>query len=161
MITDPAFAARFHAKVDRSGGPDACHIWRAGRSYKGYGKFAIARDRSVPAHRVAFFIAHGRWPEPLCCHRCDNPSCVNPDHLFEGTVAENNSDKAAKHRAIHGERHHNVTLTDRMVLDIRANAALCRVTQGELARRFGVSQSTIWRIVHRKTRAILSQGPAR
>jgi hypothetical protein len=155
--------ARFEALVDRSGGPDACHHWRGARcKRKGYGYFGVkgpGRGRKVwstkLAHRVAFFIAHGRWPEPLCCHRCDNRRCCNPAHLFEGTPAENTADMVRKGRcgsgSAGGEKHGMARFTDatiRQVLDLHAS----KVSQRQIAIRLGISASHVCNIVNRKAR---------
>ncbi len=96
-----------------------------------------------------------RWPEPCACHHCDNRACCNERHLFEGTQTENIADMDRKGRRVTnsappGQRHHGAKLTDQDVRDIRANYALCRMTQKELAARFGIAQSTVSGIVSGK-----------
>lgn len=89
---------RFWRYVDRSGGPTACWPWTGGRNRDGYGSFSIA-SRYVGAHRYAVTLAGavlGAGDE--VCHRCDNPPCCNPSHLFVGTHADNCRDTAAKGR---------------------------------------------------------------
>lgn len=146
---------RFFAKVDRNGPVPAhrpelgpCHVWTASRKRFGHGSFWL-RGKLEIASRVAFFFTHGRWPEPNACHHCDNPACVNVAHLFEGTQPENIADMVSKRRGVNllGESHGMAKLTDQQVADIRANYALCRVKQSELAQRYGVSQSYVSAIV--------------
>lgn len=127
-------------------GADECWPWSAGKDRCGYGK----TSRHL-AHRMAFFFEHGRWPRPCCCHRCDNPACCNPAHLFEGTIAENARDRMVKGRGTRGASQPGAKLTDQDVRDIRANFTLCRVTADELAERFGVSKNRIWAIVRRES----------
>jgi hypothetical protein len=150
-------AEKFRARVDSSGGPDACWPWTGSVAPNGYGQTWL-QGKWRRAHRVAFFLANGRWPEPCCCHACDVKLCCNPAHLFEGTHQDNSDDKVSKGRQsrgfthTRGERCGMATLTDQQVRDIRANYALCRVSQSDLARSYGVRPSTVCRIVGGKRR---------
>lgn len=92
---------RFWPKVDRTGGPDDCWLWKARRLPSGYGMLRGDEGRDVYAHRFSWEIHSGQaipdgW---VICHKCDNPPCVNPAHLFLGTVLDNNRDCIAKGRS--------------------------------------------------------------
>jgi hypothetical protein len=96
-------AARFWSKVDKSGGPGTCWPWTGSVSSSGYGSLTHA-GRGIKAHRRAWELTNGAippgdGPHGTCvCHRCDNPLCCNPAHLFLGTTADNTHDMIAKGR---------------------------------------------------------------
>ncbi len=95
---------RFWSKVDMRG-PDECWLWQASLNTNGYGRFKIASYVNVTASRMALICTKGEEPEGMnVLHRCDNPPCCNPHHLFFGTVADNNADKIAKGRAYSGDQ---------------------------------------------------------
>lgn len=94
-------AERFWSHVDRRGGnDDCCWRWTAARDRRGYGRFGPERGQTVFAHRFAFQLECGPIPDGFCVlHRCDNPACVNPDHLWLGDRAANHFDMVQKGRA--------------------------------------------------------------
>jgi hypothetical protein len=163
----PEQVERFWAKVDTSGGPDACWPWMGARSRHGYGAFWITPRKQVRASRMAYALQNGELPDELnALHTCDNPPCCNGRHLKAGTQAENIADRNAKGRYDHGpnaprwtppprtglacgERAARARLTEDAVRAIRAAYAAGGVTQEELAQRFGVSDSAIYYVVKR------------
>lgn len=99
---DASVRERFWAKVQKT---DGCWLWTASRNTRGYGRASIGRGRHTFAHRLAFALANGDFDNRLdVCHRCDNPQCVRPDHLFLGTRADNMADAKAKGRLWIGPR---------------------------------------------------------
>lgn len=148
-------AERFWAHVDRSGGPNACWPWTGYLSKRGYGRFSLSDGTSKSAHRVAWELEHGCSVLPFIeiCHNCpngDNPTCVNPRHLFMGTRQDNAADCVAKGRSARGERSGQAKLRDADVLDIRARYAAHQATVRHLAEEYGVTRGAIELIVCRK-----------
>jgi hypothetical protein len=162
-------AERFWSKVDQNGPvPDhmphlgPCWVWTAGCDHNGYGELNTGSRidgsrRMKIAHRVAWYLETGKWPRLSLLHRCDNPKCVRPSHLFEGTQKDNMGDCRSKGRyatgdkhglhlhpesRCHGERNGMAKLTAEQAQDI-----LRRRGKGEtgraLAHEFGVSPTTI------------------
>lgn len=139
---------RFWDKVEVRG-PDECWPWKACCFDNGYGAFKM-EPRMERAHRTSYFIATGDDPGVLkVLHTCDNPPCCNPGHLWKGTVADNNADRAAKGRSAKtkpnfktrnfGEVNGSAKLSRDQVLEIRAASAADKA----LAARYGVSRATI------------------
>ena len=130
-----------------------CWLWEGRDSGSGYGAFRYIDGKSWMAHRWSYAYHHGAIPDGMCvCHRCDNPMCVNPEHLFLGSKGDNNRDAARKGRnrwkpdRIHnlpvGERHYKAKLTTQDVEVIIASG----LKQKTLASIFGVSQAHISRL---------------
>jgi hypothetical protein len=124
----------FWARVSRDN-PSACWNWLGARSQPGgYGNLSF-NGRPWSAHRLAYKLANPEWDERLhVLHKCDNPACCNPSHLFLGTDADNIADKVAK-----GRNRDRRKLTEQQVKEIRASTELI----ASLALKFGVTQSTI------------------
>ena len=131
-----------------------CWEWTMGRDSKGYGTISFKGQSSTRAHRLSWELHRGPIPDGMhVLHKCDNPGCVNPDHLFIGTHDDNMADKAAKGRApsMAGEACPVSVLTDEAIDDIRREYATGLVKQRELAAKHGVSQTNISSIVRRAT----------
>jgi len=139
----PSVAARF-SDACRPALND-CIEWQKGTDRKGYGKMWVS-GREKRATHVAWFLEHGVWPTALVCHKCDNPACVNVDHLFLGTITENMADKVSKNRQAKGSTNGNSKLTEKQVLRIRAS----KLGRNALAEKYGVDKSLIWLIRVRK-----------
>lgn len=143
---------RFMAKVRREGD---CLVWTACRHGQGYGMFYTGREgdpKMSYAHRVAYELEHGPIPDGLLvCHRCDNPPCVDPDHLFVGTELDNIRDRDAKGRQYgpRGAAHHSAKLEESDVRSIRRRYVFGNGQK--LADEFGIANITLNRIVNRRT----------
>ncbi len=137
--------------------PGGCWVWTGAMDKKGYGAFSY-KGQNSKAHRVSWEIHHGPIPRgkgyhgTCVCHTCDNRLCVNPAHLFLGTMADNQRDMVEKGRCHSygkpGEANGYSKLTQLQVKKIRRLGG--NVFQREIARRFGVSQTQIQRILSRE-----------
>jgi len=148
---DEKTIARFWSKVDRRG-PEECWEWRGNRHALrgGYGRFGIGKT-VVFAHRLAYRLGHDSDPGEMCVlHRCDNPGCVNPGHLFLGTRTDNHLDKMAKGRQrsgdTRGEKSGTAKLTGDAVAEIRALFMARSMSARAIGRRFGVSDTHVAKI---------------
>ena len=117
----------------------------------GYGQF-YANGNHILAHRFSYQLFHNRLiKEGMCIlHSCDNPLCVNPAHLSEGTTQENTADKMNKGRMIKGEKHYSCKLTEEKVKEIRAKFEKDGTTHINLAMEYCVSRSLIGNIINRR-----------
>lgn len=147
-------AERFWAKVDRSGGADACWMWTAYRTPHGYGRIGTGHTTKETASRLAWVLTNGPIPDGLyVCHNCpggDNPACCNPRHFFLGTHQDNVADATVKGLVARGERCPHAKLTAVDIPKIRQQVA-SGVVQRRVAAEFGVSPTVICNIVKGKT----------
>lgn len=141
---------RFLTKIaERDNG---CWEWIGALTWQGYGAHSVAR-RMWRAHRYSFAIHNGYLPaEAFICHTCDNPPCVNPDHLYAGDGKTNIRDMLERNRRVHtcGERDGNAKLTTAAVLDIRKEQ-IGGASLTVLAARHGVSKSCVGDVLRGRT----------
>lgn len=129
--------------------PNGCLNW-SGSISRGYGELIVGGKygKKVRAHRIAYEVAFGAIPLGLCVlHRCDNPRCVNPDHLFLGTQADNLQDMRSKGRQVYVSK--PMKLDQAKVADIRKRALTGEKT-ADIAALHGISKAMVWKIVNRK-----------
>ena len=128
-----------------------CIEWRGSKSPEGYGYIKV-NGRTRYVHRTAYEIHKGAIPKHcVVMHQCDNPRCINPDHLVVGSVADNIADKVAKARQAKGERNGRAKLRARQVAAIRRFHLAGRLTKSQLARKYSVDRACIDRIVSKRT----------
>lgn len=129
---------------------DECWVWRGRVTHEGYGVMCY-RDANVRAHRLALELTTTPVPPGMVvCHRCDNPPCVNPAHLFVGTHQDNMRDMKAKGRAAVGERHSRARIGAKEVAEIRKRAAAGEA-DSLLGAAFGISRKTVFDVVARRS----------
>lgn len=137
---------------------NGCWEWTGGTSH-GYGTLRLERGGPpVYAHRLSYLLATGCLSQQVL-HKCDNPLCVNPTHLFEGTQADNMKDMAAKKRSCIGAKNGQCKLSEDQIVEIRRRA-LAGEKQYALAKEYGISQAQVSRII-RGVRRINSAGDTR
>lgn len=153
MIFNSEFVKSFWSLVN-IGLEDECWEWKRGKSGAGYGEIKVPNiARVMYAHRVAWGITHGDIPDGMhILHKCDNPPCCNPKHLFLGTQADNVQDCVKKGRRakkirwnIRGEKHWNSKLSDSQNDEIIRTYLKGGVLVNELARQYHVTKETIAR----------------
>lgn len=127
-----------------------CLEWPFRKDKNGYGM--CVRNGIRRAHRIVFFMFHGSIENGMhILHKCDNPSCCNPKHLFSGTHSDNMKDMARKGRAVlpdnKGEKHGKTSLTDKDVITIRQRYGAGKITQKKLGLEYGISRTSISDII--------------
>jgi hypothetical protein len=149
----------FFSKIDKTSHPNGCWIWTAGKDINGYGTFGVRTNNlcdTMRPHRLMFWIAYGYFPEAVC-HRCDNPPCLNPEHLFGGTLNDNTQDMIRKGRAKHGsnppkgQRAGTAKLTDELALKIYNEYKAGGTSYPKLGKKYGVSFSAVHKIINGST----------
>lgn len=123
----------------------------------GYGRAKMDGKRQY-AHRYAYSQAHGEIPpDMVVCHRCDNPVCVNPEHLFLGTQADNIADAVRKRRFPRGDEHHSAIVTDEQVNDATKRLLAGTHTVREMALEYGMSESGLNHAIRNRSDKSLSR----
>lgn len=153
-MSKPSMLDRFWAKVEKSSG---CWLWQAAKDERGYGRFGVGSHGARLAHRVSWELVNGPLPHGMwVLHRCDTPSCVNPNHMFLGTHEDNMEDMAAKGRGRKnhptGERAYRAKLTLEQAQEIRRLRA-SGMTQIAVAQQFGIHRGTVQEITKGRTYA--------
>lgn len=166
---DNALPGRFRRKYRVA--PNGCWVWTAATSGKGYGRYGVAGNRTALAHRVSWELTHGPIPNgALVLHNCDNPPCVNPDHLRLGSFKDNYDDMVSRGRAVfrgatgdrhpmrlypaiaksfRGEGNPYSRLKEHEVVSIRGLVS-AGCSQRSVARAFNVTQTRVWQIANRR-----------
>ena len=139
---------RLLAKIDFDATP-GCWEWSGAKVQQGYGLIKRKDGAQLRAHRVAYELAYGEIPAGMfVCHRCDNPRCIRPSHLFLGSHDENMADMVIKNRVARmcGESNGSAKLGSDEVISIRAIVD----SYSRIARRFGISPSAVGLIKRRE-----------
>ncbi len=127
-----------------------CWLWRGKRFRNGYGRVSY-KGKTKDAHRIAFELTKGVIPKKLfVLHSCDNPPCVNPDHLRTGTIQDNIQDRVKRNRnapKLIGEENHQAVLTDKLVLEIRSSG----LNFTQISKRYGISRHAATCVMKRKS----------
>jgi hypothetical protein len=135
------YSKRFWSKVDIRG-DNECWEWRYCKQSKGYGSVGIGNGKTALAHRVAYQLAKEETPDGLIvCHSCDNRTCCNPNHLWLGTIADNNRDMVSKGRNATGEKSGRAKLTFADVMKMRAIYSAGNSSYSDIAKEFRITSS--------------------
>lgn len=148
--TDKDAAQRLSARSKPQGD---CIVYTFGRPSRSGHRTMGFHGRVVGVHRIAWILAHGELaPGIAVLHRCDVPNCIKVNHLFLGTVADNNADRDRKgrHRPLPGSSNGSARLSEYQIIEIRGLISH-GYAQQTVADRYGVSQSTIWGIANRRS----------
>jgi len=138
--------SRFFASFKRK--KEGCWEWNKARNHGGYGTF-YHNKRTWIAHRISWILHYGKLEKGMfVLHKCDNPACVRPDHLFVGTNKDNLRDCAEKGRIASGERNGNSKMTNSTVKKIR-KLSNCGMKGTEIANLVGVHKSTVSRVLRK------------
>ncbi len=147
---------RFWSKIDKISSPDGCWLWTACTNGR-YGLFSWLKGCSRYVHRISWMISFGKVPKGMCvCHKCDNPLCVNPSHLWLGTQIDNLKDmdakdrrsKGKKHRVPRGKNHHRSVLTNKQRYKVIPRLVSKGLSDYDIADILGVTRNTVYGVMY-------------
>lgn len=141
-------ALRFWSRVALTADPERCWEWQGNTTGYGYGNLKV-NGRQVDTHQAAWYFTYGEFSKKWILHSCDNPRCVNPRHLREGTPADNTKDMIDRLRGYMGERHYKTDFSAADVLKLRERMALGE-SDAKLAKEFNTARCTMNAIRHRR-----------
>jgi hypothetical protein len=146
----PTWEDKFWAKVEMI--PfHPCYEWAPGKKEKTYGVFRDRKQVSTLAHRLSWVLHFGPIPNKLwVLHRCDNPPCVRPEHLFLGTVQDNNADRDHKGRKAMGSLLSAAKLSEADVIEMRNLVLGGATSRKAVCIKYGITKGTLSKIVCRK-----------
>lgn len=159
-MQDQKFQDRLNRLPPKQNQTMGCLIYVGTLHKKGYGTITRTWPKTIPsylrktttflAHRYAWFLGYGKWPDDQLLHHCDNPPCCELTHLFEGSNQDNVNDRVSKGRSasVVGENNPNCSYANEVIEAVRT--ATGPTTQ--IAKRFGMSQSHVWNIRNGKAR---------
>jgi hypothetical protein len=131
---------------------NGCINWLGNKDTLGYGRISVDGKLQL-VHRVSYMLYYGNYPKYNACHSCDNPSCINPFHLFDGTHQDNVNDKIKKGRSIPGnhvgEHNGRAKLTLELVRQIRLEKQLTKATNKTLSEKYNIGRSQMTRIINK------------
>lgn len=152
---------RFYAKI-LIPNENGCMIWNGSKDPRGYGGFVGLHKKMTSAHRYSYQLHIGIIPKGMfVCHKCDNPSCVNPEHLFLGTNSDNHQDmlKKGREKDNSGTKNGMSKLDESKVIEIKKLLSEGNLTHKEIGNRFNISRQVVsslkkkgmaWKIVENK-----------
>lgn len=146
---EPKYIERFWSRIDIRG-EDECWNWTAAKTLQGVGALWV-NGRNLYAPRIAYFLEHGKSADNFVCHHCDNRTCCNPKHIYDGTHADNMRDRQVRCRtnSDFGEQNGGHKLTTQSILEIRRRRADGE-SRAAIAIEFGVCKQTITKITGRR-----------
>lgn len=132
---------------------NACWEWQAGKFHYGHGQFSLKR-KNFKAHRISYILTKGSIPNGKCVlHKCDNPPCCNPSHLYVGTQKDNAQDrkKRGRQNSQKGSKHSQCIFDEKIVLKIRKSFSGKRGEYGSIAKKYGVDRKTIFNLITKRS----------